>query len=131
MKNYSDAFIAISLSFVGSLFTSISFIMMKLAHNKFDDQKPVYKQPIWMLGFMTLLIGQVVNIWSYEFGDQVLLSSTTSFTVIFNTILSRAVLKEHIGLQGYLAIALICVGSTLFFTNAKNDDENYTQEELN
>ena len=122
----SNFIISVLLSLLGSFFTAISFVLMKVAHNITKINESVYKNPYWVLGFATIIIGQVFNVLALKYGSQVLLSSTTSFTIIFNTIFSAIFLKENLQKSDFLAVVLICIGCTLSLFSAKNDEKSYT-----
>ena len=53
-----------------------------------------------------------------------------SITIIMNCILSMWFLKEQLSGMDWGGILIICAGSCLFITQAKNDDVPFTKEEL-
>ena len=62
--------IAIGLSLVGSFFSSGSLILMKFAHNRvIEKNKSAFKDPIWYLGFISLLVGTFFNIYALSYGN--------------------------------------------------------------
>ena len=118
-----SAVIAILLSLFGSFFSSGSLILMKYAHNRVAKLSgSAFKDPVWSIGFISLLVGTFFNIYALSFGNQTLLSSTSSFSIIFNTIFSIILLREPLFKTDILGILLICLGSTLFLISAKNSD---------
>lgn len=120
-------------SLLASICTSSSFVIMKYAHNLVQSQglkKWVYLNPYWLLGFFNLLIGSLFNIIALGLGDQILFSITSSFSIVLNTVFSVTFLRESLILSDFLAICIICIGSTLFLLTAKNDDEELTSEKL-
>ena len=126
----SKTIISITLSLFGSLFTSTSFIMMKVVHNKTNGKFNPLKEPVWIGGFLSIVIGTLFNMGAMAFGTQVLLSSTSSFSIIFNTVLSSCYLKETLLRSDILAIFLICFGSTMFLVSAKNDETKYDAAQI-
>ena len=108
-------------------------MIMKFAHNRVQSQglkKIVYFNPYWILGFFCLLLGSFFNLTALGLGDQILFSITSSFSIILNTVFSVLFLRESLILSDFLAICIICVGSTLFLLTAKNDSEVYTSNQL-
>jgi drug/metabolite transporter (DMT)-like permease len=99
--------------------------MMKVVHNKTNGQFNPLKEPVWVMGFVSIVVGTVFNMAAMAFGTQVLLSSTSSFSIIFNTVLSSFYLRETLYRSDVLAIFLICFGSTMFLVSAKNDETKY------
>lgn len=59
-----------------------------------------------------------------------MLSSTSCFSIIFNTIFIILVLREPLFKTDLIGIFMICLGSTLFLVSARNDDVLYTSDEL-
>ena len=87
--------IAIGLASVGCFFSSFSLVLMKHAHNRaLAKKRSAFKDPVWYLGFFSLIVGTTFNVWALGYGNQTLLSSTSSFSIIFNSILSVLFLKE-------------------------------------
>lgn len=106
---------------------------MKYAHNKVQsagNMNTVYFNPYWHLGFFCLLTGSFFNILALAFGDQILFSVTSCFSIVLNTLFSVLLLRESLVLTDFLAICLICVGATLFLLTAKQDDGEYTSDQL-
>ena len=99
MSNFSedrrDTFIAIGLAVFGCFFSSLSLVLMKHAHNRVHKKnRSAFKDPVWYLGFFSIIVGTAFNVFALGFGNQTLLSSTGSFSIIFNSILSVLFLKE-------------------------------------
>ena len=71
------------------------------------------------------LVLSLIFIASLAFADMITLSSTSSLTMVFNSILASKVLKEVFTKYDLASIGLISIGSTLcvFFSN-------YEEEEL-
>ena len=70
----SSAMIAVSLSMVGSVFTSSSFILMKFAHNRLQDGPETsaikaMKDPYWAFGFLFILLSSFFNVYALKFGS--------------------------------------------------------------
>ena len=123
--------IAIGLACVGCFFSSFSLVLMKHAHNRALAKKmSAFKDPVWYLGFVSLIVGTTFNVWALGYGNQTLLSSTSSFSIIFNSILSVLFLREPLFWQDCVGMFLICVGSTLFLLAAKNDENTPSSNEL-
>ena len=117
-----DTLYSIVLTIFGSFFSALSLILMKWAHNK-SEQNPgrsVVKDPNWIMGFFSLILGSVLNVVALSFGNQLLLASTSSLSIIFNTLMAVIFLKERFVKTDMIAIFLICLGSLLFLMLAKN-----------
>jgi hypothetical protein len=99
--------------------------MMKTVHNKTNGMFNPLKEPVWIGGFLSIIVGSLFNMGAMAYGTQVLLSSTSSFSILFNTLLSCCYLKETLFRSDIIAIFLICFGSTMFLVSAKNDETKY------
>lgn len=85
---------------------------------------------MWWVGFVCVCLGSFLNIAALGNGNQIMLASSSSFSIIFNTIMSVHFLKEPLTRKDVSAIVLICLGSVLFLLNSKSDDTTYTTKEL-
>ena len=108
--------------------SALSYVFMKVAHNKIaKTKKSVYFTHQWMIGFLTLIAGSIINVVALAYGNQLLLSSSSSITIIWNTIFSVIFLKEALYKTDIVAILFICLGSTLFLSQATNDGSEQTK----
>ena len=127
----SDATIAITISMFGTLLCSISFVWMKKAHNTAKDGQNPCLNKWWLLGFSSLIIGSACHVVALGFGNQVLLSTLRSFTVLFNTIFAVTMLGEKLFISDIVGIILIFIGSGFFLICAKaGDEDQYSAIEL-
>ena len=138
--------VAICLNSVGGFLSSLSLILMKLAHvraerkamemkreggnNDEDKKQPIFCTCLWMSSFVLLIVGSLANIVGLRFGNQLLLSALASLSIIFNTGLSVCILKETWFKSDFLAVFLMVLGAVLFLTCAHNSKQDYTFEEL-
>lgn len=128
----SDTLIAVVLTFFGSFLSSLSLVLMKYAHNRVQEsgKKSAVLDPFWISGFVSLIAGSALNVVALGYGNQLLLASTSSLSIIFNTLFSVFLLKEPLRRWDLISIMLICVGSILFLLVAKNDEVNYSEKQL-
>ena len=119
------------LSIVGTFGVTIALIFMKFGHQQVQKTKQnVILNKYWILGFICITLGYAINIIALRFGSQVLLASRSSFSIIFNTVLSVTCLKESLFRSDLLSICFLCIGSIAFMVEAKNDDVQYSTEDL-
>ena len=123
---------SVILTIFGSFFSALSLILMKWAHNKQEENpgRSVVKDVNWIIGFLSLILGSVLNVVALSYGNQLLLASTSSLSIIFNTLMAVIFLKETLHRSDIIAITLICTGSLLFLLLAKNQDTEYTEKQL-
>ena len=127
-----NIFFPLLLGIMGCLFTSMSFIMMKISHNRFSQGllNGRFLNRYWLLGFFFILCGCLFNTLSLSVGNQTLLAGTSPCTVILTCFLSVIILKERLLKIDFLAIMIICVGSVFFLSNTKNVPREFSQEEV-
>lgn len=122
-NEYVNPALGLTLATIASLVSALGLIMMKLAHvalekiNHGDIQRicmPTYFHPYWILGFIGLLVAQILNTYALEYASVILLSSTACFTIIFNSILAPLMLNESFHARSELpTLLLLVVGCTL------------------
>ena len=74
------------------------------------------------MGLLILIIGSILNTIALKYGNQLLLASSSSLTIVHNTILSVIFLGENFTKSHGAAIILICMGSIMFLCAGKNPD---------
>ena len=121
---------------LGSFFCSGGLILMKKSHNRAElaesnnIKRNAYCDVFWLGGFMAIVAGSLCNIVALGYGNVLLLASSSSLSIIFNTIFSVTLLNEKLVKKDILAMLFICIGSILFLIIAKNDPEEYTPKSL-
>ena len=119
---------AIVFTILGCFFSAIALVMMKFAHNRFEEnvrkgiKKSPFCDPYWLCGFITLLLGTVFNVLAINYGNPLLLATSCCISIVFTTIFCVIFLKEKLFCNRIVAIFVICLGSALFLSRAKNPD---------
>ena len=126
----SDFVISIILTVFGCFLSSLSLVLMKVAHNKNKREISIFKLLEWWAGMLTLIVGSVINVVALGYGNQLMLASSSSISIIFNTLLSVFMLKEKFFKSDGIAISIICIGSILFLSVAKDEDESLDENKL-
>jgi drug/metabolite transporter (DMT)-like permease len=120
-----DTQYAILLSVLSALLTALGLVLIKYAHNHyFIKYKTHLANPItnfwWSFGLFVTTTGTLVYIPALSFGNQILLASSCSLSIIFNLFFAVSILKERILPSDIVGIMMICVGSVVFLYFAKN-----------
>ena len=76
------------------------------------------------------LWGLTLFIVAIGYGNIIMLAATSSLSIIFNTAFAINFLGEKLHARRVVGIVLICIGSSLFLSLAKNDSKKYTQMDL-
>jgi len=127
---------AMLFTVLGSFFCSGGLILMKKSHNRAelaernDIKRNAYCDYFWLGGFTSIVLGSLCNVVALGYGNVLLLASSSSLSIIFNTAFSVTLLNEKIVKKDILAMLFICIGSILFLIIAKNDPEEYTPKSL-
>lgn len=115
---------AIFLMLIGTFMSACSLVLMKVGHKRvMNNDGNICYQMFWLLGMAMMMSREVVHISALSFGNQVLLSSSSSITIIYNTIMSVIFLKETLYKTDIFAISMIFTGSIIFLQIAHNKKE--------
>lgn len=108
----------------GTLIVAYSYIIMKNAHKRVINNKrlTLYTDIYWLIGVFSWFIGSMMNLVALDYGNQILLSSSSCFVTIYNTILSVVFLGEKLQLIDITAIILMCTGSVIFLTGVSSPE---------
>jgi len=115
------------LSGCASFFVTMSLVLQKKGHNDLKSKNDkrllsLFKNKYFLCGIVFLAFGHSFNVLSLRFGDQMLFSITSSFTIILNSLFSVKFLRETLVRSDYFAMVMICLATTCFLLVAKNDD---------
>ena len=110
--------------------------MMKFAHNRHEDnvRRGIKKSPfsdwVWMLALVIIILGNIFNVLAIDFGNPLLLATSSCISICFTTTFCVCFLKEKLFCNRIIAIFVILFGSALFLSRAKNPDLTLTQQEI-
>lgn len=85
---------------------------------------------IWWSGMGCLILGAVGNIVAVNYGNVILLSSSSSFNLIFSCLLSVIILEETINFLNVISMMVICVGSICCILSAKSSSSQLTGDNI-
>ncbi|KAF4736622.1 NIPA-like protein 3 [Perkinsus olseni] len=91
---------------------------------------PVYRQPLWLLGFAVFLSGQLISMWALGMAPQSMLSSLGSFSLVSNSFLAPLILNEQHNSMSIYATVLLVAGSVMVVIFSHHSDQENTPEEL-
>ena len=84
-----------------------------------NTNKSVYGDLYWFMGLLSLAFGSMLNLIALGYGNQLVLASSSSLTIIHNTMMSVIFLNEKLYRSDMIAIFLMCVGSLIFVFSAR------------
>ncbi|KAJ1470970.1 magnesium transporter NIPA-domain-containing protein [Baffinella frigidus] len=96
----------------GNLASSISFQVTKLAHMRNTENQPFTKIPMWWLGLLLMIGGEVGNFFAYGWAPATVVSPLGAVAVAANCVLARIVLKEALTLRNLIGVFFAILGAT-------------------
>eukprot|EP00290_Baffinella_frigidus_P022656 CAMPEP_0180252882 /NCGR_PEP_ID=MMETSP0987-20121128/39288_1 /TAXON_ID=697907 /ORGANISM="non described non described, Strain CCMP2293" /LENGTH=1010 /DNA_ID=CAMNT_0022221681 /DNA_START=65 /DNA_END=3095 /DNA_ORIENTATION=+ len=94
------------------LSSSISFQVTKLAHMRNTENQPFTKIPMWWLGLLLMIGGEVGNFFAYGWAPATVVSPLGAVAVAANCVLARIVLKEALTLRNLIGVFFAILGAT-------------------
>lgn len=94
-----------------------------------EDVSP-WKQPKWLLGFLLMLAGNLVDFVAFGMAPQSLLAPLAALSLVFNLGVSHHLLKESYGRNDVVAVSLIFVGTATAVIFSSHEEREYPLETL-
>ncbi|KAK9293061.1 hypothetical protein L1049_021045 [Liquidambar formosana] len=118
---YSDNLKGFVLAVVSSAFIGSSFIIKKKGLKRAGVSGPrasvggygYLKEPLWWLGMITMIVGEIANFVAYVFAPAVLVTPLGALSIIVSAVLAHFLLKEKLQKMGMLGCLLCIVGSVV------------------
>lgn len=87
-------------------------------------------EPLWWVGMITMIVGEVANFIAYIFAPAVLVTPLGALSIIVSAILAHFILKERLQRMGVLGCVLCIVGSTVIVLHAPEERTPTSVEEI-
>ncbi|CAA6668169.1 unnamed protein product [Spirodela intermedia] len=75
-------------------------------------------EPLWWLGMITMIIGEIANFFAYGFAPAILVTPLGALSIIFSAVLAHIFLDEKLHIFGVVGCILCVVGSTVIVLHA-------------
>jgi|TARA_B110000967_G_scaffold111811_1_gene114464 drug/metabolite transporter (DMT)-like permease len=130
--NSSGGSIGVLLAVTSSLAIGASFIIKKkgLRRASSHGQRSAgsggfgyLKEPLWWLGMVSLIVGELFNFAAYAFAPAVIVTPLGALSIIVAAVLSHYLLDEKLNPFGWLGCLLCIVGSVVIVTHAPEELE--------
>lgn len=123
---------SILVGLISCFFNALSYIIQKKAHllNENTPSRPIYRHPVWIFGFLLLLIGGLISIATMGFLDQTTMSSLSSVTIVLSIIFSSVILKEAFTRWVLLQVILMLVGASLMLVFSNKVQREFTLDDM-
>lgn len=128
----------LTLAISSSAFIGSSFIIKKIGLKKAGDSGvragsggfSYLYEPLWWLGMITMILGEVANFAAYAFAPAVLVTPLGALSIIFSAVLAHFVLKEKLHMFGVVGCILCVVGSVAIVLHAPKEREIDSIDEI-
>ena len=123
--------LGIILAILAGGINAIGLNFQKLGHNSSPEDTLQYlKSRIWWIGFLFIIVAELVGSIAYGFSPASIVSALGATTVFFNSIISILFLKEKVNVNKLAGLVTILTGSTLLAIVAPNTTNFYDVKEL-
>ena len=113
----------------GNILNGIGFQIQRYVHTDNASRVSYVKIPLWWVGLMCMLAGEIGNMIAYGMAPASLVSPLGIVGIISNAILSRVFLKEIIPNSGIVGIVCSIAGSVLVVLGAPASDASASMYE--
>ncbi|CCI47841.1 hypothetical protein ABG067_006643 [Albugo candida] len=122
--------IAIIFSFLASVGINLQKKALKqneLSANEHEqDPLPVYRLPLWIVGFVLIVAGSILDFVAFGLAPQSLLAPLAALTLVWNMMLAPCFNKEKLECKDIVATLVIFAGATLAVVFASHTTPSYT-----
>ncbi|KAF9434528.1 hypothetical protein BGZ76_007870 [Entomortierella beljakovae] len=135
-----DKYVGLMLAVSSSLMIGISFVITKKGlidstsrhggQGSASDQYLFLKNPIWLLGMLTMAAGEIANFAAYSFAPAILVTPLGALSVIIGAVLASFFLHDKLGIVGKVGCALCLIGSVVIVIHAPEDKNIESVDEI-
>ncbi|KDR68406.1 hypothetical protein GALMADRAFT_257099 [Galerina marginata CBS 339.88] len=135
-----DKYIGLLLALAGSVGIGSSFIITKKGLNdaavnntygaQASDNLSYMKSPLWWLGMVIMVLGEIANFAAYTFAPPILVTPLGALSVLIGAVLASFLLGEELGHLGRVGCTLCLLGSLIIVLHAPEDKPINTVDEI-
>ncbi|KAJ6986398.1 magnesium transporter NIPA3 isoform X4 [Populus alba x Populus x berolinensis] len=127
------------LALMSSLFIGASFIIKKKGLRRAAAASGVRAgiggfsyllEPLWWLGMITMIIGEVANFVAYAFAPAVLVTPLGALSIIVSAVLAQFILNEKLHQLGILGCVMCIAGSVVIVIHAPQEHPITSVQEI-
>ncbi|KAI9314474.1 magnesium transporter [Dichotomocladium elegans] len=131
-------YIGLILAICSSLLIGVSFVITKKGLQQCSSDSQAFasdshkylKSPVWWIGLITMVGGELLNFIGYTFAPAILITPLGALSVIIGAILATVFLKERLGIIGIIGCLLSLIGAVIIILHAPEDPQVDSVEEL-
>ncbi|GLD96797.1 hypothetical protein PINS_up005480 [Pythium insidiosum] len=121
--------IAVVFSFLASVGINLQKRALKQnevqAHENNVEPRPAYRLPLWVLGFVLILAGSILDFVAFGLAPQSLLAPLAALTLVWNMMLAPCFNKEKLSKKDIVATLIIFAGATIAVVFASHSSPSY------
>ncbi|XXG41392.1 hypothetical protein AAC387_Pa01g1863 [Persea americana] len=87
-------------------------------------------EPLWWLGMITMIVGEVANFVAYAFAPAVLVTPLGALSIIVSAVLAHFILKERLHELGILGCVMCIAGSIVIVIHAPQESAITSVQEI-
>lgn len=87
-------------------------------------------EPLWWVGMITMIVGEVANFIAYAFAPAVLVTPLGALSIIVSAVLAHFILKEKLHKLGMLGCVMCIVGSVIIVIHAPQESPITSVQEI-
>ncbi|KAF9582528.1 hypothetical protein BGW38_000105, partial [Lunasporangiospora selenospora] len=135
-----DKYVGLMLAVSSSLMIGISFVITKKGlidstsrhggAGSASEQYLFLRNPIWLLGMLTMAAGEIANFAAYSFAPAILVTPLGALSVITGAVLASFFLHDKLGIVGKIGCALCLIGSVVIVLHAPEEKEISSVDEI-
>ncbi|KAF5346710.1 hypothetical protein D9756_010428 [Leucocoprinus leucothites] len=120
--------VGIILAIVSGLLIGSSFVFKKKgllrsqAGGELGEGVAYLKSPLWWLGMIMMIIGELCNFAAYAFVEAIVVTPLGALSVVICAILSSLFLNEKLSVFGWMGCVLCILGSTIIALNGPKEE---------
>ncbi|KAJ1696947.1 hypothetical protein LUZ63_005459 [Rhynchospora breviuscula] len=126
------------LALSSSAFIGSSFVIKKIGLKKAGESGvsassggfSYLYQPLWWLGMITMIGGEIANFAAYAFAPAVLVTPLGAMSIIVSAVLAHFILSEKLHIFGVVGCILCVVGSTGIVMHAPKERDIHSVKEI-
>jgi hypothetical protein len=125
--------IGLSISVIFTFTTSIGLNLQKFSlskNDKLEKPKTVFQQPLWVMGFVLITSGSILDFVAFGLAPATLLAPTAALSLIWNMIIAPWFHKEVVTRRNVVGTGVILVGVTATVIFAGHSTPNYDLDDL-
>jgi len=87
-------------------------------------------EPLWWVGMITMIVGEVANFVAYAFAPAVLVTPLGALSIIVSAVLAHFILNERLHALGVLGCVMCIAGSVVIVIHAPQEQEITSVREI-